>query len=134
MSQPNEYILTLSCPDTRGIVAAVSTFLTERGGDIEQSAQFGDAQTRLFFMRVVFAVESPDVMTGFHQQFEPIGARFAMDWQLRAVASKPRVLLMVSKFGHCLNDLLFRLDTGQLPMDVPAIVSNHTDFQPLAHG
>ncbi|HMN80846.1 MAG TPA: formyltetrahydrofolate deformylase [Burkholderiaceae bacterium] len=133
MSAQHEYILTLSCPDTRGIVAAVSSFLAGRDCNIEQSAQFGDAQSGLFFMRVLFAGGAHDDLARLRADFAPVAERFRMHWQVHDTAVRPRVLLMVSKFGHCLNDLLFRHASGQLAMDVPAIVSNHTEFQPLAH-
>jgi formyltetrahydrofolate deformylase len=127
-----EYVLTLSCPDQPGIVSAVSTCLFEAGGNILQSAQYGDAQSGLFFMRVLFAATGRDA-AALRRGFEPVAARFAMDWQIHDRSVKPRVLLLVSKFGHCLNDLLFRWSAGQLPIEIPAIVSNHTVFQPLAH-
>jgi formyltetrahydrofolate deformylase len=131
--QRTEFVLTLSCPDRPGIVAAVSNFLFERACNIEQSAQFGDAQSDSFFMRVLFATLPQQSVGALREAFRSVGERFGMDWSLHDLAVKPRVLLMVSKFGHCLNDLLFRVGAGQLPIEIPAIVSNHTDFQPLAH-
>ena len=127
------YILTLSCPDVTGVVHAVSGFLAGVGCNIVDSAQFGDSETGLFFMRVSFdvteGVQDIDSLTG---GFRPVANRFGMNWALHDSTIKPRVLLMVSRFGHCLNDLLYRQSIGALAMDVPAIVSNHNDYARLA--
>lgn len=129
----SEYILTLSCFDQRGIVHSVSGFLADHGCNIIDSAQFGDAQSQLFFMRVHFSSEDVAVSdAALREDFCVLGASLNMDWQLHDAATKPRVLLMVSKIGHCLNDLLFRYKSGLLPVEIPAIVSNHTDFYQLA--
>ncbi len=133
MSAQPEYILTLSCPDTTGIVYHVTGFLYERGCNIIDSAQFGDDSTGLFFMRVHFSAPDGFDQARLHEEFAAVCARFRMDAKIHDMRVKPRVLLMVSKFGHCLNDLLFRWASGQLSIDIPAIVSNHTEFQPLAH-
>jgi formyltetrahydrofolate deformylase len=128
-----EYILTLSCHDQRGIVQRVSGFLAEHGCNIIDSAQFGDAQSKLFFMRVHFAAEDPAISDGaLREEFAALAATMKMNAQLHDARKKPRVMLMVSKIGHCLNDLLFRYKSGLLPVDIPAIVSNHTDFYQLA--
>lgn len=128
-----EYILTLSCPDQRGIVHKVSGFLANHGCNIIDSAQFGDAQSALFFMRVHFAAEDAAISdTSLRQGFAALGGDFQMNWQLHDARHKPRVMLMVSKIGHCLNDLLFRYKSGLLPVEIKAIVSNHTDFYQLA--
>ncbi len=137
MTQPH-YILTLSCKDTRGIVAAVAGFIAAQEGFIIESAQFGDPSTGRFFLRMEFA-------PGPHTPAEPVlkkafgtdvGTPFAMEWNLYDAATKPRVVLLVSTLGHCLNDVLFRMETGQLRIHVPAIVSNHTVLAPIAerHG
>lgn len=132
MAHP-EYILTISCLDQRGIVHRVSGFLADHGCNIIDSAQFGDAQSKLFFMRVHFASEDASITdTVLREQFGLLGSALNMNWQLHDAAVKPRVLLMVSKIGHCLNDLLFRYKSGLLPVEIPAIVSNHTDFYQLA--
>lgn len=132
MAHP-QYILTLSCLDRRGIVQRVSGFLAEHGCNIIDSAQFGDAQTRLFFMRVHFAAEESAMgLQALRDEFAPVADIMQMNWQLNDAAKKPRVLIMVSKIGHCLNDLLFRYKSGLLPVEIPAIVSNHTDFYQLA--
>ncbi len=128
-----EYILTLSCPDQRGIVHKVSGFLANHGCNIIDSAQFGDAQSALFFMRVHFAAEDATISdASLRQEFATLGGDFQMNWQLHDARHKPRVMLMVSKIGHCLNDLLFRYKSGLLPVEIKAIVSNHTDFYQLA--
>ena len=127
------YILTLSCPDRPGIVHAVAGFLLERGGNIEEAAQYNDHGTGLFFMRVQFACgqlthEDLERQLGFFA--EP----FRMDWKLHPVHEPMRTVLMVSKDGHCLNDLLFRWKSGLLRLDIAAIISNHRDFYQLAAG
>ncbi len=128
-----EYILTLSCPDQRGIVHKVSGFLAQHGCNIIDSAQFGDAQSQLFFMRVHFSAEDALIDDqALRAEFAALGADMRMQWQLHDAHHKPRVMLMVSKIGHCLNDLLFRYKSGLLPVEIRAIVSNHTDFYQLA--
>ncbi|WP_026075910.1 formyltetrahydrofolate deformylase [Noviherbaspirillum massiliense] len=128
-----EFILTLSCPDQRGIVHRVSGFLAEHGCNIIDSAQFGDAQSQLFFMRVHFAAEDSSVSdAALRKDFAEVAGAMRMNWQLHDAHKKPRVMLMVSKIGHCLNDLLFRYRSGLLPVEIPAIVSNHMDFYQLA--
>ena len=132
MTHP-EYILTLSCLDQRGIVHRVSGFLAEHGCNIVDSAQFGDAQSRLFFMRVHFVADEPNFNeAALRAAFAVVGDSMKMNWQLNDAAKKPRMMLMVSKIGHCLNDLLFRYKSGLLPVEISAIVSNHTDFYQLA--
>jgi formyltetrahydrofolate deformylase len=132
MSHP-EYILTLSCLDQRGIVHRVSGFLAEHGCNIIDSAQFGDGESKLFFMRVHFALEEASVSDAqLRADFAALCATMGMTGQLHDAHAKPRVMLMVSKIGHCLNDLLFRYKSGLLPVEIPAIVSNHMDFYQLA--
>ncbi|MGN6389089.1 MAG: formyltetrahydrofolate deformylase [Burkholderiaceae bacterium] len=132
MNHP-EYILTLSCGDRRGIVHRVSGFLAEHGCNIIDSAQFGDAQAERFFMRVHFSADDPAVGDAvLRADFASLADAMAMTWQLHDAAVKPRVMIMVSKIGHCLNDLLFRYRSGLLPVEIPAIVSNHADFYQLA--
>jgi formyltetrahydrofolate deformylase len=132
MTMP-EYILTLSCLDQRGIVHRVSGLLAEHGCNIIDSAQFGDAESKLFFMRVHFALEVGAVSdAGLRAAFAVLGETMRMNWQLHDANAKPRVMLMVSKIGHCLNDLLFRYKSGLLAVEIPAIVSNHMDFYQLA--
>ena len=127
------HILTLSCPDRAGIVHAVSGFLAERGGNIEEAAQFNDQGTGLFFMRVQFSSPTGDAAP-LREQLGALAERFAMRWQLHARAEAMRCVIFVSREGHCLNDLLFRWKSGLLPLDIRAIVSNHRDFYQLAAG
>lgn len=129
---PTEVVLVLSCPDRRGIVAAVSALLFEHGANIEESQQFDDVRTDHFFMRIRFSVEiGGPSLEEWQALFAPVAASSAMEWTMRDAATPLRTLLMVSRFGHCLNDLLFRWRSGQLAMDVPAVVSNHRDLEPL---
>ena len=125
------YVLTLSCPDRPGIVHAVSGFLLERGGNIEEAAQYNDPATGLFFMRVQFACDQlthDDLKTQLKSFTEP----FRMEWKLHATTQPMRTVILVSKEGHCLNDLLFRWKSGLLPVDIAAIISNHREFYQLA--
>lgn len=132
MTHP-EYILTLSCNDQRGIVLRVAGFLAEHGCNIIDSAQFGDPESHLFFMRMHFAAEDPSVDdVDLRGAFAALCEEAGMRGQLYDAHAKPRVLIMVSKIGHCLNDLLFRYKSGLLPVEISAIVSNHMDFYQLA--
>ncbi|MFK0045141.1 formyltetrahydrofolate deformylase [Streptomyces sp. NPDC090741] len=128
---PQQYVLTLSCPDKQGIVHAVSSYLFMTGCNIEDSRQFGDHDTGLFFMRVHFSADAPVTLDKLRASFAAIGDSFRMDWQLHRSDERMRIVLMVSKFGHCLNDLLFRSSIGALPVEIAAVVSNHTDFADL---
>jgi formyltetrahydrofolate deformylase len=124
-----ELVLTLSCPDRPGIVHAVSGFLAERNCNILDSQQYGSPSTSTFFLRVHF--DSPVVEEQLGGQFTALAESFAMTWELHASARRPNVLVMVSREGHCLNDLLYRWRAGYLPCTIAAVVSNHTDLQPL---
>ena len=127
------YILTLACPDRMGIVYNVSAFLLERGGNIIDSAQFNDPETGLFFMRVLFSISRPEVgLAVLRDEFRKLGDEFGMHWKIHDAAVKPKVMILVSQHGHCLNDLLYRYRAGTLRMEIPAIVSNHMDFYQLA--
>ncbi|MDQ1287598.1 MAG: formyltetrahydrofolate deformylase [Actinomycetota bacterium] len=123
-------ILTLSCPDQPGIVHAVAGAIVVSGGNIVESQQFGDPDTGRFFMRV--AVEGEQVAPALRMSLTPVAARYGMDWRLDPGNHRTRALIMVSLGGHCLNDLLFRARGGQLPIDVPAVVSNHEALRPMA--
>jgi formyltetrahydrofolate deformylase len=125
------YILNLSCPDRQGIVHAVSGFLLERKGNIEEAAQYNDPDTGLFFMRVQFACDAVGQDT-LRAQLATFADTFGMKWTLHDTTQPMRTVLMVSKEGHCLNDLLFRVKSGLLPLDIRAIVSNHREFYQLA--
>ncbi len=127
------FILTLSCPNTIGIVHAVSHFLLDERCNITDSAQFDDQGTGRFFMRVAFAAtDKPVTREGLAEGFETVSDAFRMDWALYDQAVRPRVLILVSKLDHCLADLLYRHGIGELAMDIPAVVSNHPDSYQLA--
>ena len=127
------YVLTLSCPDRAGIVHAVSGFLFERGANIVEAAQFGDVATGLFFMRVQFELATEQIpMAALRTEFEPVAQSFSMRAKIVELSRRLPTVIMVSKLGHCLNDLLFRWRSGLLPLDIRAIVSNHRDFYQMA--
>ncbi|MDQ0324350.1 formyltetrahydrofolate deformylase [Rhodopseudomonas julia] len=121
-----DFILTFSCPNRPGIVAAVATSLVSSGYNILEAQQFDDAETGHFFMRVLFnpVLEGADI-EDFREKLAEIGERFEMELTLRDRSVKPKVMLLVSKFDHCLADLLYRWRIGELPMEITAIVSNH---------
>jgi len=128
----DQLILTLSCPDRRGIVHAVSGFLLEHGNNIVEARQFEDRSTGLFFMRVQFTADG-DASTGaFADAFTPVAAKFGMQFSFHEAGRPVPTAILVSRQGHCLNDLLFRWTSGLLPIDIRAIVSNHRDFYQLA--
>ena len=125
------YILTIACPDRVGIVAAVSSALAAHAGNIIESSQFSDTESGRFFMRLVFDLDEgtePVLLT----HFAPLAQHFAMNWRLYDPRQRPRLMILVSKAEHCLNDLLYRHRTGALPMDITAIVSNHRELEHLA--
>jgi formyltetrahydrofolate deformylase len=127
------YILTLVCRDRIGIVRAVSGFLSDAGCNIVDSQQFGDTDTGRFFMRVhVRAEDAGATLNDLRAGFAPVASPLAMDWQIHPAAERSRTLIMVSRLGHCLNDLLYRWRIGALHTEIVAIVSNHTDFAELA--
>jgi formyltetrahydrofolate deformylase len=120
------YILTLSCPNRPGIVAAVSTYLFKGSCNILDAQQFDDTQTNMFFMRVVFnPVNGVVDLEALRDGFAAIGKPFDMTWAMRDQAERTRVMLLVSRFDHCLADLLYRCQTGELAIDITGIVSNH---------
>jgi formyltetrahydrofolate deformylase len=125
------FVLTLSCPDRLGLVHAVSGFLMQHSGNIEEAAQYNDPDTGLFFMRVQFTC-SQHSFEELKSSLATFAQPFAMQWSLHANAQPMRTVLLVSKEGHCLNDLLFRWKSGLLPLDIRAIISNHRDFYQLA--
>ncbi len=126
------YILTLSCEDVIGIVAAVSGFLAAESCNIQESAQFFDHKTGRFFLRTVFASETGQMLTVLQEKFISVASRFGMDWQIHDADRRPPVLVLVSKFDHCLQALLNQHRAGSLLMDIVGIVSNHPDLQPVA--
>lgn len=119
------FVLTLSCGDRRGIVAAVANCIASQDCNIVESAQYGDPETERFFMRVAFSAPAAVSAESFSRGFRPVATAYDFDWQLHDLAIKPRVFILVSKFGHCLNDLLYRHSIGHLPMELVAVVSNH---------
>jgi len=128
-----DLVLTLSCPDRPGIVAAVSQHLFERRANIEESQQFSDHRTGRYFMRVRFATGQVDLdVEAWRSEFATVATEFDMTWELRPASTAYRTLVMVSRFGHVLNDLLFRWKSGQINADIVGIVSNHTDLEPMA--
>ena len=121
-----QYRLKMSCPDRPGIVSEVATFFFQQDCNIIESAQYEDAVSGRFFMRTVLAAGSRSpTLDAMRQAFAAVGQRFEMDWELRAAARPVRTLIMASKADHCLVDLLYRHATGQLPIDIVSVVSNH---------
>jgi formyltetrahydrofolate deformylase len=131
-----EYILTTKCADTSGISASVLNFIYENGGFISSSYNYGDPYTQTFFMRTVFEGKSLDTLETVRENFKPIAEKFNMEWEINPTCKPPRILIAVSKFGHCLNDLLHKTKIGQIPMEIAAVVSNHPDMKELVewHG
>ena len=125
------YILTIACPDQVGIVAAVSGVLAAHRGNIVESNQFSDTESGRFFMRLVFDLDEATESV-LLEHFTPLAQQFEMDWRLYDQRRPPRVMILVSKAEHCLNDLLYRHRTGALPMAITAIVSNHRELAHLA--
>ena len=125
-------ILTLSCPDRPGLVHAVSGYLMEQRVNIVESAQFGDPQTQRFFMRSRFdLLDDTAALAPVREGFAAVAAAHAMTWELVDATTPTRTLILVSRQGHCLNDLLFRAQAGALPIEIPRVVSNHEDLRPL---
>ncbi|HLT63902.1 MAG TPA: formyltetrahydrofolate deformylase [Pseudohongiella sp.] len=130
-AQPTKYVLTVSCPEANGIVRAVSDFLYQRGATISDAAQHRDPVVDRFFMRVEFEEVEADLPSAekLHEDFRPLAERFSMQWNFYDVRKRPRVLLAVSKHGHCLIDILHRWSSGALPAEVVGVVSNHDDMR-----
>lgn len=127
----SSYALRVQCSSRRGIVAAISTFLADQGCNITDSAQFDDTETGNFFMRVSFRSEQGQGLDGLQGAFAPIAAAFGMEAEFFDEAVKRKMVIMVSRFGHCLNDLLYRWRIGALPVEIVAVISNHMDYQKL---
>ncbi|CAN7557155.1 formyltetrahydrofolate deformylase [Pseudoxanthomonas sp. LjRoot143] len=127
-----DHILTLSCPDTTGIVYRVTGLLYESGCNILDAQQFGDDESGRFFLRVHFDVPGAAEIDVLQEGFASLAEMFGMDWQIHDASRKARLMVLVSKQGHCLNDLLFRVHSRQLPVEIACIASNHADFAPLA--
>ncbi|MEF0942817.1 formyltetrahydrofolate deformylase [Rhizobium sp. BR 362] len=127
----SQYILTVSCESTRGIVAAISGYLAAKGCNIIDSSQFDDLENSTFFMRVTFASEDGASQAEIREGFEKVATQFEMSFELVDASRRMKVILMVSRFGHCLNDLLYRWGIGALPIDIVGVISNHYDYQKL---
>ena len=125
----SKYCLTVACDSTRGIVAAISGHLAEHGCNITDSSQYDDPQTGKFFMRVSFVPQTGVPLADLSDKFTETARSFGMDWQFHDESRKMKVVVMVSRFGHCLNDLLYRWRIGALPIDIVAVISNHMDYQ-----
>lgn len=133
MAQVNDLVLSFSCKDQPGIVAAVANLFTLQGFNIRESSQFEDVSSRRFFMRTVFeTVEGPKSLADIKSTFKAVAERYQMDWQLHDMNRKPRVVIAVSKWGHCLNNLLNSWKRGILPIEIVAVVSNHEDMRELS--
>jgi formyltetrahydrofolate deformylase len=128
---PSSTILTIACPDQVGIVFAVTGLLAKLDGNITEAAQFNDQSSKRFFMRVQFLL-APEKFESLRSQFASLAQQFDMTWSLNLASERLRTVIMVSKLGHCLNDLLFRYRSQLLPLDIRAIVSNHRDYYKLA--
>ncbi|MFC3321662.1 formyltetrahydrofolate deformylase [Mesorhizobium cantuariense] len=127
MSQ--QFALTVTCPSTRGIVAAITTYLAENGCNITDSSQFDDSQSGNFFMRISFRSETGADLPGLRAGFAGTAKPFGMTYAFHDETERMKVVIMVSRFGHCLNDLLYRWRIGALPIDIVAVISNHMDYQ-----
>jgi formyltetrahydrofolate deformylase len=125
VAEPARFVLTLSCGDRRGIVAAVANSIASQDCNIVESGQYGDPETERFFMRVSFSAPPRVTAETFRSGFLPVATGFGFDWKVHDLSVKPRTLILVSKFGHCLNDLLYRHSIGHLPTELVAVVSNH---------
>jgi formyltetrahydrofolate deformylase len=125
----SSFALTVKCKSTRGIVATIAAFLAEQGCNITDSAQFDDAETQNFFMRISFRSEKGAGLPELTQAFTQTANDFGMSYAFHDESHKMKVILMVSRFGHCLNDLLYRWRIGALPIDIVGVISNHLDYQ-----
>jgi formyltetrahydrofolate deformylase len=129
MNAKPDFVLLVACQDRKGIVAAVAGSVAAQDCNIMHNAQFGDADSGRFFMRVAFTAPAGMTRDSFNAAFLSVGTAYNLDWQIHDLRVKQRALIMVSKGGHCLNDLLYRTATGYLPMDVTSVVSNHLTWQ-----
>jgi len=125
----SSYVLTVQCPSTRGIVAAIANYLANSGCNLTDSHQFDDTLTGRFFMRVHFSSEKGVGIDTLREGFSAVADKFAMEWAIHDAGTKMKVLLMVSNFGHCLNDLLYRWRIGALPIEIVGVISNHLTYQ-----
>jgi len=126
-------ILLISCPDRRGIVAAMANFVFEHGGNILHADEHADEESNLFLMRVEFDPSGFDIpLDDISRHFTPIATKFQMNWRLARSDHRQRMIIFVSKYDHCLVDLLYRYQSGELACDIPLIISNHADNKPIA--
>src|ERR1700727_2450367 len=126
-------ILLISCPDQKGEVATIADFVYRHGGNILHADEHADEESGLFLMRVEFDTEEFDIdLASFGEHFSPVVERFEMKWRLEQSSHRPRMIVFVSKYNHCLIDLLYRHQSGELACDIPLIISNHADNQPIA--
>jgi formyltetrahydrofolate deformylase len=133
MSMKPSAILLLSCPDRQGLVAAISDFVFRHNGNILHADEHADEGSNLFLMRVEFDPANFDIpLADFSKHFSPIAEKFEMRWRLARSDYRPRMVILVSKYDHCLVDLLYRHKSGELACDIPLIISNHPDNQPIA--
>lgn len=123
------YALTVTCPSTRGIVAAIANYLADQGCNITDSSQYDDSETGNFFMRVSFEFDGSLDLDALNGGFDDVAKEFGMEFAFHDQSEKMKVIIMVSRFGHCLNDLLYRWRIGALPIDIVAVISNHMDYQ-----
>lgn len=130
----HNYVLRVACPPIRGVTADITGFLSERGCNIRDSAQFEDESTDHYFMRITFRSEEGRSLEDLKKEFQPLVDKYKMDHEFFDERAKRKVILMVSRFGHCLNDLLYRWKIGALPIDVVGVISNHLDFQKVVEG
>jgi len=129
----NSAILLISCPDRRGLVASISDFVFRHGGNILHADEHRDDTSNLFLMRVEFDPAGFDFdLAEFSKFFTPIAEKFSMQWRLAQSAHRPRMAILVSKYDHCLVDLLYRHQSGELHCDIPLIISNHENSEPTA--
>ena len=125
----SHFALTVTCPSRRGIVAAIASYMAANGCNITDSSQFDDTETGNFFMRVSFTSETGKPLDQLGEGFADTASEFGMTFAFHDETEKMKVLIMVSRFGHCLNDLLYRWRIGALPIDIVAVISNHMDYQ-----
>lgn len=130
---PNRnFIFLMTCPDRPGIVADVTKFISENGGFITHSQHYGDAESKNFFMRTVFdSIKEELSLEEIKKHFQPIAEKYSMEWNFYDPETKPNILIAVSKFGHCLNDLLHKSQTKQIPINICGVVSNHPTMEKM---
>jgi formyltetrahydrofolate deformylase len=130
----NSAVLLISCPDRKGIVAAISDFVFNHNGNILHADEHADEGSNLFLMRVEFDPTDFDIdLAEFSKHFNPIAEKFDMQWRLALSNHRPKMIILVSKYDHCLVDLLYRHKSGELQCEIPLIISNHPDNQPIAN-